>query len=98
MLRIIGGALTLGASVQAERAVDELDLGGAVRDIPLLLRLIVERLAIDARVVRILELWTWLVERPKATGTYTTTVLPLVRALGTMTNLGFTLDEMYTLR
>lgn len=42
----LGSLLTLGASVHAERAVGQLDLGRAVLEVPGLLRLVVAGLAV----------------------------------------------------
>jgi hypothetical protein len=87
--------LTLGAAVHAERAVCELDLGRPVLEVPLLLRRIVERFAVGVERNKSGAVTT---QAAEGVVTYTIVVLPLVRAFGTMTNLGFTLEVMYTVR
>ena len=87
-------SLTVGTPVHAERAVCELDLGRAVLEVPLLLRLVVAGLAVTAEHIRP---GATLANNPSG-ATYTIVVLPVVRALGTMTNLVFTFEVMYTVR
>jgi hypothetical protein len=87
--------LTLGASVHAERAVCELDLGRPVLEVPLLLGLVVEGFAVEMERHKLGRVAT---QAAGGVATYTIVVLPLVRAFGTMTNLEFTLDVMYTAR
>ncbi len=77
--------LTLGAAVETKRRVYQLNRGVAILEQPLLLRLVIASFPAHGQHSQ---------DFIETVLTYTIKVLPLVGALGTTTNLAFTLDVM----